>query len=86
MLIQYSFTYEKKDCYYLWLIGVSLQTGLYKAMIQHILLHETTREVFLLLIHAKVITGLGTRQVELFLGEILQPLYSACFQHSKERS
>lgn len=57
-----------------------------KAMIQHIFLHVTTREVFLLLLHAKVITGLGTRQVELFLGEILQSFYSACFQHSKDRS
>lgn len=57
-----------------------------KAMIQHILLHVTKREVFLLLIHAKVITELGTRQVELFLGEILLSFYSACFQHSKERS
>lgn len=56
-----------------------------KAMIQHIFLHVTTREVFLLLIHAEVITGLGTRQVEL-LGEILQSFYSARFQHSKERS
>lgn len=55
-------------------------------MIQHILLHVITREVFLLLIHAKVITGLGTGKAELFLGEILPSFYGACFQHSKERS
>lgn len=53
-------------------------------MVQHILVHVTTREVFLLLIHAKAITGLGTRKVELFLGKYFHHSMVPVFNMSKK--